>query len=391
MAKNFYDVLGVPKTATKDEIKSAYKKLAKKYHPDINKDSNASEKFKEINEAASVLADEKKRAEYDQFGSVGGQGGMGGAGGAGGFSGFDFSNFNFGSGSFGEEFDFGDIFDAFTGGGFTGFGRRSGGGRRQSYRGNDLRYDMEITLEEAAKGTETQLSLTKLEGCEKCGCSGAEDPNSEVSCPSCNGSGRATRTQRTPFGIFQTTTVCPKCHGEGRIIETPCRECHGEGRVRQSKKLTVKIPAGVDDSTRLRVGGEGEAGQKGGSSGDLYVFIKVKPHRLFERKGDDLHLEVPISFSQAALGDTIEVPTIDGRAKLKIPPGTQTNTIFRMAGKGIPHLNSHGEGSENVKVVVETPRKLTRKQKELLERLAEESGSDSRPNEGFFSRVLGGL
>jgi len=389
MAKDYYHTLGIPKTSTKEEIRSAYKKLAKKFHPDINKDPNASEKFKEINEAASILADDQKREEYDRFGTVGGPGGMGGAGGAGAdFSGFDSSNFGFDTGSFGEEFDFGDIFDAFTGGGLSGFGRR-GGGRRQGHRGNDLRYDMEITLEEAAKGTETQIHITKLEECRKCGGSGAEDPNSEVSCPSCNGTGRATRTQRTPFGIFQTTTVCPKCHGEGRIIETPCRECHGEGRARASKKLTVKIPAGVDDSTRLRVSGEGEAGQKGGGQGDLYVFIRVKPHRLFERKGDDLHLEVPISYTQAALGDTIEVPTLDGSAKLKIPPGTQTNTIFRMAGKGIPHLNSHGEGSENVKVVVETPKKLSRKQRELLEELAKESGPDSKPNEGFFSKILG--
>lgn len=389
MAKDFYETLGVPKTATKEEIRTAYKRLAKKYHPDINKDPNASEKFKEINEAASVLGDDKKRSEYDQFGTVGGQGGPGGAGGAGGgFSGFDFSNFGFGSGSFGEEFDFGDIFDAFTGGGFSGFGRR-GGGRRPSYRGSDLRYDTEITLEEAAKGASMQITLTKLEECKKCGGSGAEDPNSEVSCPSCNGTGRVTRTQRTPFGIFQTTSVCPKCHGEGRIIETPCRECHGEGRVRATKKLTLKIPAGVDDSTRLRMAGEGEAGQKGGEPGDLYVFIRVKPHKLFERKGDDINLEVPISFTQAALGDTIDVPTLDSKAKLKIPPGTQTNTIFRMAGKGIPHLNSHGEGSENVKVVIETPKKLSRRQKELLEELAKESGSDSKPNEGFFSRIFG--
>ncbi len=389
MAKDFYEILGVPKTASKEEVRSAYKKLAKKFHPDINKDSGASEKFKEINEAASVLGDDKKRAEYDQFGTVGGQGGPGGAGGAGGgFSGFDFSNFNFDSGSFGEEFDFGDIFDAFTGGGFSGFGRRGGAGRRQNYRGNDLRYDLEITLEEAAKGLEKQLSLTKLEECKKCGGSGAEDQNSIISCSTCGGSGRATRTQRTPFGIFQTTTVCPKCHGEGRIIETPCKECHGEGRVRSTKKLTLTIPAGVDDSTRLRMAGEGEAGQKGGGHGDLYVFITVKPHKLFERKGDDIHLEVPISFTQAALGDTIEVPTLDGKAKLKIPPGTQTHTVFRMAGKGIPHLNSHGEGSENVKVVIETPKKLSRKQKELLENLAKESGSDSKPNEGFFSRIF---
>lgn len=392
MAKDYYDLLGVSKTATKEEIKAAYKKLAKKYHPDINKDAGASEKFKEINEAASVLGDDKKKAEYDQFGTVGSQGGMGGAGG--GFSGFDFSNFNFGSGSsgsFGEEFDFGDIFDAFTGGGFSGFGRRGSGSRRQSYRGNDLRYDLEITLEDVAKGIETHISLAKLETCRKCAGSGAEDPDSEVSCTGCNGSGRITKTQRTPFGIFQTTTVCPKCRGEGKIIETPCKECHGEGRVRQSKRLTVKIPAGVDDSTRLRVAGEGEAGQKGGSPGDLYVFVSVKPHKLFERKGDDISLEVPISFSQAALGDTIEVPTLDGKAKLKITPGTQTNTVFRMAGKGIPHLNSYGEGSENVKVIVETPKKLSRKQKELLESLAKESGSDSRPNEGFFSKIMGGF
>jgi molecular chaperone DnaJ len=384
MAKDYYKTLGVERDASKEEIKAAYKRMAKKYHPDINKDSNATEKFKEINEAASVLGDEKKRDEYNRFGTVGS--GPAAGPGSSDFSGFDSSGFGFDT--FGGEFDFGDIFDAFTGGGgFSGFGGRRG--RRQTYRGNDLRYDLEVSLEEAATGIKKSISITKLERCATCDGKGYENEDSIADCIDCKGTGRITRQQRTPFGIFQSTTLCGRCHGEGKTIDTPCKTCHGEGRVRNSKKLEITVPAGVDDNTRLKIAGEGEGGPKGGSPGDLYLFISVSSHRLFERNGDDLELEVPISFSQAALGDEIEIPTIEGKAKLRIPPGTQTNTIFRMKDKGIPHLNNAGKGTENVKVVVETPKKLTRKQRELLEEFAHESGTDSKPSQGFFSRILG--
>jgi molecular chaperone DnaJ len=383
MAKDYYKTLGVDKDASKEDIKAAYKKLAKRYHPDINKDSNATEKFKEINEAASVLSDDRKREEYDRYGTAGGNFSGGGQRNSD-FSGFDFSNFDFGGGGLGGDFE--DIFEAFTGG-MSGFGGRRP--RRQSRRGNDLRYDLEITLEEAATGTKKSLSISKLEGCKSCDGKGYENENSIATCSACSGSGRVTRQQRTPFGIFQSTTVCGKCNGAGTIIESPCKSCNGEGRLRASKKLEVTIPPGVDDNTRLKVAGEGEAGSKGGTPGDLYLFISVAPHKLFERKEDDLELEVPISFTQAAIGDEIEVPTLEGKARLKIPPGTQTGTIFRMQGKGIPHLNSGGSGSENVKVVLETPKKLSRKQKELLDEFAKESGSEASPSKGFFSRILG--
>ncbi len=349
MAKDYYKILGVSENASKEDIKKAYKRLAKKYHPDLNKtEPDAAERFKEINEAASVLGDEKKRAQYDRFGST--SEGFGG-----GSQGFDFSDFGFSD--FG--FDFEDIFDTFFS---RGFGRQSRGPRR----GADLRYELEITLEEAAFGTKKNIVVPRMEKCEECKGTGALSDSDIAVCDKCNGRGRIQNIKRTPFGIFSTTTACPKCHGEGKIIKNPCPKCNGTGLVHHDRKIEIRIPEGVDDGNELRIAGGGEAGAKNGSPGDLYVVINVKPHDMFQRKNNDIHIDVPISFAQAALGDEIEVPTLKGRAKLKIPAGTQTNTIFRMKGKGIPNLHGYGTGSENVKVIVETPTNLTKKQKELL-------------------------
>ncbi|MBU3941961.1 MAG: molecular chaperone DnaJ [Nanoarchaeota archaeon] len=363
MAKDYYKILGVSENASKEEIKKAYKSLAKKYHPDLNKEDHAdAEKFKEINEAASVLGDDKKRAQYDRFGNT--TEGFGA-----GTSGFDFSDFGFSD--FG--FDFEDIFDTFFS---RGFGRHSRGPRR----GADLRYDMEITLEEAAFGAKKHITVPRMEKCKECNGSGANLSSDIAACDKCNGSGRIQQTRRTPFGIFSTTTVCPKCHGEGKIIKNPCPECEGTGRVHHDRKIEITIPKGIDNNNELRIAGGGEAGIKNGSSGDLYVVIHVKPHDIFERKENDIYCEIPVSFAQAALGSEIDVPTLKGKAKLNIPAGTQTNTIFRMKGNGIPDLHGYGTGSQNIKVIIETPTKLTKKQKELLKEFEKES----KKKKGFF-------
>lgn len=369
--KDYYNTLGVSKDASKEDIKQAYKKLAKQYHPDINKDPSATEKFKEINEAAAILSDDKKRANYDRFGTAEEAFGPGG---------YDFRDFQQG---FGRDFDVDDIFEQFFGG-----GGMFGGGRRQrrgeSQRGADLRFEMEITLEEAAKGMEKEITIPKLETCDKCNGVGAEDKSDIVTCSNCDGSGVFTRQQRTPFGIFQTTNTCKQCNGSGKQIKHPCRKCHGDGRVDVRKTIEIKIPAGVDTGTRVRVTGEGEAGIKGGPSGDLYIVVHVKPHKIFEREEDNIYVEVPISFTQAALGAEIDVPTIDGEATLKIPSGTQSETIFRLKGRGIPHIRGSGAGDEMIRVKVEVPTKLSSKQKELLEEFEEITGT---PQKGFFDRL----
>jgi molecular chaperone DnaJ len=364
MAKDYYKILGVSENASKEDIKKAYKRLAKKYHPDLNKsDPDAAEKFKEINEAASVLGDEKKRAQYDRFGST--SEGFGG-----GTGGFDFSDFGFSD--FG--FDFEDIFDTFFS---RGFGRHSRGPRR----GADLRYDLEITLEEAAFGTKKNIVVPRMEKCDECNGTGALSDSDINVCDKCNGRGRVQNIKRTPFGIFSTTTTCPKCRGEGKVITKPCPKCNGTGLVHHDRKIEIKIPNGIDDGNELRIPGGGEAGTKNGAPGDLYVVVHIRPHDIFSRSGNDINIEIPISFSQAALGDEINVPTLKGKAKLKIPQGTQTNTIFRMKGKGIPNLHGYGAGSENVQVVVKTPTKLTKKQKELLRELEK----NTKNKKGFFS------
>ena len=366
MGKDYYELLGIGKNATKEEIKKAYKKLAMKYHPDrapADKKKEYEEKFKEINEAVTVLSDDKKRQQYDQFGSESFKGGSS--------QGFDFSDImsQFRSGSFG---DFDDVFDQLFGG---------RGKRNSSRRGSDLMYETEITLEEVSSGKEKTIELNKLEHCQKCQGKGA---SKFENCHHCQGSGYMKRTQRTPFGLFQQTGPCPYCHGKGELPKDSCSDCSGEGLVRQKKKIDVSIPAGVEDGMRLRVSGEGEAGNNGGPNGDLYILVNVEKHEVFVRDDDNLNITVPISFTQAVLGDEIEVPTIDGKAELQIPAGTQSETIFRMRGKGLTSVHYQKKGDQMVKVHIEVPKKLTKKQKELVKQLKEE-----KPSKSFLERVFG--
>ena len=364
--KDYYKILGVSKNATKDEVKSAYKKLAKQFHPDLNKSRDATEKFKEINEAAAVLGDEQKKAQYDQFGTSGEQ--------YRGFEGFDNSDFMSDISGFG--FDFDTIFENFFGGARTGRTRR-----RQ--RGSDLRYDLEIELEDAAFGATKTINIPRLEECAECHGTGAENKSDIITCDECHGRGVSTRTQRTPFGLFSTTSTCRKCRGEGKYIKNACGECSGKGVAEKNRKLEVKIPAGSDNGTNLRIQGEGEAG-KGVEAGDLYIVVHVKPHEVFERKGHDIYVKVPLPFTTAALGGEIEVPTLKEKATLKIPAGTQSNTIFRMRNQGIPDLRSNHLGDEHVEVFIAVPDKLTKKQKQLLEDFEKEN----KGRKGFFSDVF---
>jgi len=355
MAKrDFYDILGVNRDASDDEIKKAYRKLAMKHHPDRNPDNPKSEEhFKEAKEAYEILSDGQKRAAYDQYGHAGvdQQSGMGGGFGGAGGAGFSDA--------------FGGIFDEIFGGGGAG-GR---GGRSNVYRGADLRYNLEITLEQAAFGTETKIRIPTMEECEPCKGTGAKAGTQPKTCPTCQGSGQV-RLQQGFFSIQQT---CPKCHGTGRFIAEPCNSCHGAGRVKQHKTLAVKIPAGVDEGDRIRLSGEGEHGVNGGPSGDLYVQIHLKSHAVFQREQNDLHCEMPISFTTAALGGEIEIPTLDAVAKIKIPAETQSGKTFRLRGKGIKGVHSHAHGDLLCHVVVETPIHLTERQKELLRELEESS------------------
>ncbi len=370
MTKDYYELLGVEKTATKEQIKKAYKKLAMKYHPDrapADKAKEYEEKFKEINEAAAVLGDEKKRQQYDQFGSAAFQGG--GAG----FQGFDFSDImsHFRSGAFGGAED---IFDQLFGGG----GSRKG---TRARRGDHLLTEVEITLEDVAEGTTRPINLNKLEHCATCSGKGALKFDS---CQHCNGSGYMKKTQRTPFGLFQQTGPCPYCHGRGELPQDSCDDCSGEGLVRKKKDIEVTIPAGIENGMRLRVTGEGQVGENGGPPGDLFVEVHVAPHKFFNRQGNDLHITIPISFSQAVLGDEIDVPTISGDASLKIPAGSASETVFRMKGKGVPSVHGHNHGDQMVKVQITVPKKVTKKQKDLIKQLKEE-----KPIKSFLKKIFG--
>ncbi|HEY3301740.1 MAG TPA: molecular chaperone DnaJ [Methylophilaceae bacterium] len=345
--KDFYEVLGVNRDASDEEIKKSYRKLAMKYHPDRNPDNPKSEEqFKEAKEAYEILSDEQKRAAYDQYGHAGVDPSMG-AGGAGGF----------GAGGFSDAF--GDIFGDIFG------GARGGGQRSNVYRGADLRYNMEISLEDAARGTETKIRIPVMSECETCHGSGARPGTSPVTCTTCGGHGQVRMQQ----GFFSVQQTCPKCHGTGKMVKDPCPTCTGGGRVKQHKTLSVKIPAGVDEGDRIRLSGEGEAGVNGGPPGDLYVVVHLKAHSVFQREGGDLHCEMPISYTVAALGGEIEIPTLDGHAKMKIPAETQSGATFRLRGKGIKPLRSNENGDLMCHVVVETPVKLNERQKELLREL----------------------
>ncbi len=366
--KDYYEVLGVSRDADQKEIKKAYRQLAKKYHPDMNKDDpKASDKFKEVSEAYNVLSDPDKRARYDQYGHSG-------------LGDQDFNFDDFARGGFGG---LDDIFDMFFGGGMGGMGRQQG-----PRRGSDLQYRLEISFKEAAEGTKKEITIPRTEACERCDGSGAEPGSSVKTCPKCNGSGRVRVTQRTPFGQFTQTSTCDRCSGRGEIVTDPCTECNGTGRVRRHRNLTVNIPAGVDNGTKLRMANEGGAGEQGAASGDLYIIIKVKPHKIFKRKGDDIYCEVPISVVQATLGDEIEVPTLDGKVKFDIPSGTQPGTSFRLKNKGITHLNGYGRGDEYIKTKVVIPRKLSKEQKKKMLEFAEAGGEEINPEEKSFLRKV---
>ncbi|MBB2480081.1 molecular chaperone DnaJ [Bacillus sp. APMAM] len=365
--RDYYEVLGLEKNASKDEIKKAYRKLSKQYHPDINKAPDAADKFKEVKEAYEVLSDDNKRAHYDQFGHTDPNQGFGGFGGASDFGGFG---------------GFEDIFSTFFGGGGR---RRDPNAPRQ---GADLQYTMTLSFEDAVFGKETEIEIPREEECDTCHGSGAKPGTKPETCPHCHGSGQLNTEQNTPFGKIVNRRVCNYCNGTGQLIKDKCRTCGGSGKVKKRRKINVKIPAGIDDGQQLRVSGQGELGINGGPSGDLYVVFHVRDHEFFERDGDDIYCEVPITFTQAALGDEIEVPTLHGKVKLKVPAGTQTGTKFRLRGKGVPNVRGYGVGDQNIHVKVVTPTKLTDKQKQLLREFGEISGSiPDEHNESFFDKM----
>ena len=372
--KDFYEALGVPKNASDDEIKKAYRKMAMKHHPDRNQGDKAAEaeaKFKEIKEAYEILSDAEKRAAYDQYGHAGVDPNMrGAAGGAGGY------------GNFGDAF--GDIFsDIFGGGG----GRRGGGGGRQVFRGNDLSYAMEITLEEAATGKDSQIRIPSWDSCDTCHGTGAKPGTSVNTCQTCQGSGSVQMRQ----GFFSVQQTCPHCRGTGKVIPDPCTNCHGQGKIKRNKTLEVKIPSGIDDGMRIRSSGNGEPGQNGGPNGDLFIEIRIKKHAIFERDGDDLHCQVPVQVTTAALGGEINVPTLTGKATIEIPDGTQHGKIFRLRGRGIKGVRSAVAGDLYCHVNVETPVKLTEHQRKLLKELDEsftKSGTKHSPQDkGWFEKA----
>ncbi|MFA9558790.1 molecular chaperone DnaJ [Evansella sp. AB-rgal1] len=365
--RDFYDVLGVEKGASEADIKKAYRKLARQYHPDVNKAADAEQKFKEVKEAYDTLSDSQKRTHYDQFGHTDPNqfGGFGGGTGGGDFGGFS------------------DIFDMFFGG--SG-GRRDPNAPRQ---GADLQYTMTLEFKEAVFGKETDIEIPREETCETCDGSGAKPGTKPETCSHCHGSGQLNIEQNTPFGRVVNRRVCNHCQGTGKFIKNKCRTCAGQGKVKKRKKIHIKIPAGVDSGQQIRVSGQGEPGTNGGPSGDLFVVFNVKTHEFFKRDGDDIYCEMPLTFVQSALGDEIEVPTLNGKVKLKIPAGTQTGTHFRLRGKGVPNVRGMGQGDQHIQVKVVTPKKLTEKQKDLLREFAEISGNETpdEQNDNFFAKV----
>jgi molecular chaperone DnaJ len=362
--RDYYEVLGVDRNATDEEIRRAFRKLAFKYHPDHNQEDKTGEKFKEVNEAYEVLSDPDKRAAYDRFGHGGAEGLFGR-----GFEGFDFGGF-------------GDIFDAFFGG--------AAAARQAPQRGTNLSYAITITFEEAALGCKREINISRIENCSMCQGLGNKPGSQPSRCPNCNGSGQVRRVHQSFFGRFAHTITCPQCQGEGRIITEPCPQCRGTGKEKHKRNITVNIPAGVDNGSQIRLRDEGEAGSRGGPAGDLYINLSVQEHEFFSRYNDDLLYELPINFAQAALGTEVEVPTLNGKTKLKIPAGSQTGQVFRLKGQGIPHLRGNGRGDQLVTLFVVTPDSLTEKQRQLFRKLGESLGPENIPNpkkwRGFSQR-----
>ena len=371
--RDYYEVLGIQKGATEDEIKKAYKKLARKYHPDMNPgDKEAEEKFKEVNEANEVLSDPEKKARYDQFGFAGVDPNYGaGAGGGAYGGGFDFG-------------DLGDIFGSFFGGGF-------GGGQRRNpnapQRGESIRASVSVSFTEAAFGCEKSVTLERSEQCPTCKGNGCAPGTTPEICPDCHGTGTVQTRRQTPMGVFASNGPCRKCGGTGRLIHQPCSDCRGTGAVRKRKTIKINIPAGIDHGQTISLRGQGNAGKNGGPAGDLLITVMVQPHELFHRDGVDVFCEAPITFAQAVLGAELEIPTIDGKVKYSIPEGTQTGTVFRLKGKGIPVLNGRGRGDQYVTVTIETPRNLNKEQKEALRRFSETLGeSNYEKRKSFFKK-----
>ena len=374
--RDYYEVLGVDRNATEDEIKKAYRQTAKKYHPDLHPgDKQAEEKFKEANEAYEVLSDAEKKARYDQFGHAGvdpnygaGQGG-------------------YGAGFGGMDFDLGDIFSSFFGGGF-------GGGRSNPnapQRGSDTQASVTISFEEAAKGCKRTVETMKIDVCDECHGNGCAAGSSPKTCPECHGSGHVTAQQRTPFGVIQTQKTCSRCNGRGTVIDNPCRKCHGAGRVRKPSSIEISIPAGIDDRQVINARGQGNKGVNGGPAGDLRVVVNVRPHPIFERDGYNVWVEMHISYPEAILGCELEVPTLDGKVKYNVPAGTQSGDVFKLRNKGIQTLNNRGRGDELVRVIVDIPKKVTEKQKQLILELSKELGTNGTrlgedDKKGFFGK-----
>lgn len=368
--QDYYDVLGVARGASADDLKKAFRRLAMQYHPDRNQDPAAEARFKEVNEAYEVLSDPEKRAMYDRFGHAATQGGADGRG----FDGFGFGGL-------------GDIFDAF-------FGGAQQRGQRGPTRGADVRKSVTISFEEAVFGAEKQIEVQTAEICTACNGLRAEPGTEPVRCPQCNGSGEVRRAQQSIFGQYVNVAMCDRCQGEGRVVSTPCKQCRGQGRERKRRKLSLKIPAGVDNGSQMRLTGEGEIGARGGPRGNLYVHLNVREHAQFRRDEDDLLLELDLNFAQVALGDEIEVPTIDGEPQeLRIPAGTQTGEMFVVRGKGVPHLRASGRGDMIVRANVQTPKNLSKEQKDLLKQLATSMGSTVKPQEdrGFMGKIKDAL
>lgn len=371
--RDYYEVLGVEKNAAEDQIKKAFRKLAAKYHPDVNHEADAEEKFKEINEAYEVLSDADKRARYDQYG----------------FAGVD-PNFNPGGNPF-EGFGGGNPFEGFGGfgdifGDFFGGARSSRSGTRAA-RGENIVTQVEVSFEEAAFGTKREINVSRIETCDQCSGSGCAAGSQPETCPQCHGSGQVRTTQSFMGMTMQSTTVCPTCGGKGKLIRNPCSRCKGKGRIKRSHKLKVEIPAGIDNGQAFRVSGQGNAGANGGPSGDLMVTVRIRPHELFTREGSNVYCEMPISFAQAACGAEIEVPTLDGKVRYNVPEGTQTGTVFRLKGKGIPYVGYKNRGDQYVTVVVETPTKLTQQQKDLLRQFDTATEKAQPKKKSFFEKL----